>query len=91
MLALLDKFVAVGIGGDSGGDVEPSEVRYSIEDAGGFPAADATADWWAECWAADIFANNDWNDALGEYNAPTPGGSIGDGGALKQTDNKRNI
>lgn len=32
-----------------------------------------------------MFASSDWNDALGEYNAPTPGGRIGDGGALHRT------
>lgn len=36
-------------------------------------------------------ASNDWNDALGEYNAPAPGGKIGDGGVLNewQTDTNK--
>lgn len=43
--------------------------------------------WCAECWAAEMFASSDWNDALGEYSEPTPCANIGDGGVLqmKQT------
>lgn len=77
--------------GEIGG--EPALVMYSpwaAWNGGGFDAADIEADTALECWAADIFASNDWNDALGEYNAPTPGGKIGDGGVLYQRENKKN-
>lgn len=67
------------IGGDNGGDEAAILVKNSEWDVSGLPA-----DWCAECCAADILASNDWNDALGEYNAPTPGGRIGDGGALHE-------
>lgn len=76
------KFVAVDgwPWGEIGGD--PALVINSpcaAWNGGGFDADIAL-----ECCAADIFASNDWNDALGEYNAPTPGGKIGDGGVLYQ-------
>lgn len=83
------KLVAVdGCCGDIGGDDAVGLVKNSLCDVvewncGGFDAATAF-DWWTECCAADIFASNDWNDALGEYK-PTPGGKIGDGGALQKT------
>lgn len=77
--------------GEIGGD--PALAKYSLcavwNDGGcGFWAAIAL-----ECWAADILASNDWNDALGEYNAPTPGGNIcdiWDGGALKRIETTEN-
>lgn len=71
---------------------EPALVIYSAPCAawnvGGLDA-DIDADTALECCAADIFASNDWNDALG-YNAPTPGGKIGDGGVLNQTKKQKN-
>lgn len=76
--------------GEIGG--EPALAIYSpwaAWNGGGFDAADIDADTAFECWAADIFASNDWNDALGEYNAPTPGGKIGDGGVLNQKEKKQ--
>lgn len=72
------------IGGDSGGDEAAILVKNSEWDVMGL-----LADWCAECCAADILASNDWNDALGEYNAPTPGGRIGDGGALHEWIDKK--
>lgn len=74
--------------GEIGG--EQALVIYSpwaVWNCGGFDAADIDADTAFECCAADIFASNDWNDALGEYNAPTPGGKIDDGGALNKRKN----
>lgn len=91
LFAVVVRFVAVDgwPWGEIGGD--PALVKYSL-----------WAAWWncccfdaaciaLECWAADIFASNDWNDALGEYNDPTPGGKICDGGVLniKETKQKK--
>lgn len=50
--------------GEIGGDA--ALVKYSlcavvVWNDGGFDAAIAL-----ECWAADIFASNVWNDAVGE-------------------------
>lgn len=97
LFAVVVRLVAV-VGwpwGEIGGD--PALLIYSLcADAwndGGLDA-DIDADTALECCAADIFASNDWNDALGEYNAPTPGGKIGDGGVLYQRKNetdKKNI
>lgn len=88
LFAVVVKLVAVDgwPWGEIGGD--PALVKYSPCAAwnDGFDADIAL-----ECWAADIFASNDWNDALGEYNAPTPGGRIGDGGVLDNENRDRNI
>lgn len=85
LFAVVVKLVAVDgwPWGEIGG--EPALVKYSLCDpwngGGGFDADIALECW---CWAADILASNDWNDALGEYNAPTPGGNIDDGGVLDE-------
>ena len=61
--------------GEIGGDTaEPEALRNSV-------------DWWFSIfgrWAAEMLANNVWNDALalGEYKLPTLGCIIGGGGAL---------
>lgn len=70
----------IEIGGDSGGEAADMLVRNSDCDGGGFPA-----DWCmaAECWAAEMFASSDWNEAPGEYSAPTPGGKSDECGALR--------
>lgn len=73
--------------GEIGGD--DAFAKYSLCDGPEWNCPDlafaaATA---FECWAADIFASNDWNDVLDEYNALTPGGNIGDGCVLYENKN----
>lgn len=74
--------------GEIGGDA--ALAKYSLCDGPEWngPGLDAATAF--ECWAADIFASNDWNDVLDEYNALTPGGNIGDGCVLYEIKIERN-
>lgn len=87
MVVKFDGCACGEIGGDAALD------KYSLCDGPewngpGLAFAAATA---FECWAADIFASNDWNDVLDEYNALTPGGNIGDGCVLYENEMEKNI
>lgn len=70
--------LAADTAGDSGGDdvvFGLAKNSWCIPD--GLPPG-----WCAECCAAEILANSDWNEALGEYKPPTPSGNIWGCGAL---------